>query len=101
MKDKMRIYGMEEQGQDRERDGGTGIRTELLEQLKEEEKIQRQEEYEQCVAHAVNEMSRLAAGKEWAAERDKVEKIMDTVQNMAFMEGYHYAIAVLEEGLIK
>ena len=38
--------------------------------------------------------------KEWTEVREMVEKNLDTVQNMAFMEGYKYAIAVLEEGIV-
>lgn len=84
--------------------GGSGrkeLRTELLEQLKEEEKVQRQEEYEQRLAQAVDEVSALVAEKGTPAVHEQVEKILDSVQNMAFQEGYHYAIAVLEDCLIK
>lgn len=101
MKEERGFYRLEGRETEMGRDGRKELRTELLEQLKEEEKVQRQEEYEQRLAQAVNEVSMLAAGKGGAAVCEQVEKIMDSVQNMSFQEGYHYAIAVLEECLIK
>lgn len=95
------FYRLEGWEREMGRDGRKELRTELLEQLKEEEKVQRQEEYEQRIAQAVNEVFRIAAGKGAPAVHEQVEKILDSVQNMAFQEGYHYAIAVLEECLIK
>ncbi len=66
----------------------------------EKEKAFRQEGYEEKVKEALEELSRLTGSKEWTEVREMVEKNLDTVQNMAFMEGYKYAIAVLEEGIV-
>ncbi len=95
------FYRLEGREREMGRDGRKELRTELLEQLKEEEKVQRQEEYEQRLAQAVDEVSALVAEKGTPAVHEQVEKILDSVQNMAFQEGYHYAIAVLEDCLIK
>ena len=101
MKEKRGFYRLGVRETEMGKNTRKGLRTELLEQLKEEEKAQRQEEYEQRLAQAVDEVSRLAAGEIGAAGREQVEKILDSIQNIAFQEGYHYAIAVLEECLIK
>ncbi|MEY8391862.1 hypothetical protein AALA98_10890 [Lachnospiraceae bacterium 45-W7] len=67
---------------------------------KEKEKTARQEEYEEKIKEALEELSRLTMCKEWTEAREKVEENLNAVQNMAFMEGYLYAIAVLEESLV-
>ena len=69
MKEERGFYRLEGRETEMGRDGRKELRTELLEQLKEEEKVQRQEEYEQRLAQAVNEVSMLAAGKGGAASR--------------------------------
>lgn len=60
---------------------------------------QRQEEYEKELENVVEELSGLVPDTESAQIRVRVKEIMDTVQDMAFMEGYIYAIKVLEETL--
>ena len=49
---------------------------------------------------AVQKVSRLAANGQSGQIEEEVEGILDKVQNLAFMDGYQYAIAVLEEGLM-
>lgn len=58
---------------------------------------QRQEEYEKELENAVEELSKLVPDMKSAQIRVRVKEIMDTVQDMAFMEGYIYAITILEE----
>lgn len=60
---------------------------------------QRQEEYENMLEKAVEELAGFATDTQSAQIREKVKEIMDSAQNAAFMEGYIYAIAVLEETL--
>ncbi|MCI9083403.1 MAG: hypothetical protein HFI70_14200 [Lachnospiraceae bacterium] len=81
-------------------DAGRNIREEVFRQIREREKTQRQDEYEDKVKETVKELSRLITLKEWTEAQGTVEKILEPIQNMAFMEGYMYAIAVLEEGLV-
>lgn len=65
-----------------------------------QKKEQSWEEYEKEMQNAVQSISQLAAGRQWKQIEGKVEEILDKVQNIAFMDGYQYAIAVLEEGLL-
>lgn len=65
-----------------------------------QEKEHRNEAYENKVQEAVQELSRLAANGRSGKLEEQVEGILDKVQNLAFMDGYHYALAVLEEGLM-
>lgn len=60
---------------------------------------QRQEEYEKELENAVEELSKLVSDMKSAQIRVRVKEIMDTVQDKAFMEGYIYAITILEETL--
>ena len=75
------------------------MREKMLEQLKEEEREQRHEVYEEKLEDAVKEISQHVLGERWKEIEERVENIMDMVQKMAFTEGYIYAIATLEEGL--
>lgn len=75
------------------------LREEIFRQMKEEEKEQRQDRYEKELEEAAEELSHLTGSKEWMQVRERAEKIVDRVENIAFMEGYRYAIAVLEETL--
>ena len=61
---------------------------------------QREDEYEREMQKAVQKVSRLAANGQSGQIEEEVEGIVDKVQNLAFMDGYQYAIAVLEEGLM-
>ncbi len=61
---------------------------------------QREDEYEREMQKAVQKVSRLAANGQSGQIEEEVEGILDKVQNLAFMDGYQYAIAVLEEGLM-
>lgn len=60
----------------------------------------KQDEYEKKIQEAVQKISRLAESGQSEQIEDKVEGILDKVQNLAFVDGYKYAIAVLEEGLM-
>lgn len=60
----------------------------------------RRDEYEKEIQKAVQNITRLAAGGQREKADGKVEEILDRVQNLAFMDGYQYAISVLEEGLM-
>lgn len=61
---------------------------------------QSQDEYEKKIEEAVQRVSRLAEHGQSGQIEDEVEAILDKVQNLAFMDGYQYAMAVLKEGLI-
>ncbi len=68
--------------------------------LKELEKEQRQEEYEKQVVQGIEKLLGFTVEAEQEAMKQKIETFIDRLQNMAFMEGYRYAIAVLEESLV-
>lgn len=72
---------------------------EALVQLKEDERERRQDKYEEGKRDAVEEILWLAANGQQAEFQERAEKIVDEVERMAYMEGYIYAIAVLEETL--
>ncbi len=59
-----------------------------------------QDDYEKKIQEAVQKVSRLAEHGQSGQIEDEVEEILDKVQILAFMDGYQYAIAVLEEGLM-
>lgn len=67
--------------------------------LKELEKEQRQEEYEKQVVQGIEKLLGFIAKPEQEAMKQKIETLIDRLHNIAFMEGYRYAIAILEEGL--
>lgn len=60
----------------------------------------RQSEYEEGMQNAIEQLTKLVAGEEWEEIQGRVEEIVESVQNMAFMEGYLYAISILEEGIV-
>lgn len=62
-------------------------------------KEQSEDEYEREMQKAVQKVSRLAASGQSGQIEKEVEGILDKVQNLAFMDGYQYAITVLAEGL--
>lgn len=68
------------------------------EKLREKEKWQ--DEYEKKVENAVEELFSVATDRGKTQIKEKVEGIVNEVENIAFMNGYKYAIAVLEEGLM-
>ena len=97
--------------QELERKKENGNRKELekaLCALKELEKEQRQEEYEKQVVQGIEKLLGFTveaehhhrSEAEQEAMKQKIETFIDRLQNMAFMEGYRYAIAVLEESLV-
>ena len=67
---------------------------------KQLEKEQRQEEYEEQLLQETEELHRLAVEMRQMEMGQKIEELIDKVQNMAFMEGYRYAIAILEESMV-
>lgn len=67
---------------------------------KQLEKEQRQEEYEEKLLQETEELHRLAVEMRQMEMGKKIEELIDKVQNMAFMEGYRYAIAILEESMV-
>ncbi len=76
------------------------IQKQVFQRVREKDRLQRQEEYEKKLKEAVEELTRLIVSREWTESKEKVEAIIDSVEDVAFMEGYIYAIAVLEEGLV-
>ena len=64
------------------------------------ERGRRQSEYEEGMQNAIEQLTKLVAGDEWEEIQGRVEAIVESVQNMAFMEGYLYAISILEEGIV-
>lgn len=84
--------------------GKEGINRKELEKAlqagKQLEKEQRQEEYEEQLLQETEELHRLAVEMRQMEMGQKIEELIDKVQNMAFMEGYRYAIAILEESMV-
>jgi beta-phosphoglucomutase-like phosphatase (HAD superfamily) len=70
---------------------------EVLQLLKEAKNEQRQKEYEKQEEKAIAELIGLAS--ESGTIREKVEKIVEQMQNIGYMEGYLYAIRMLEESV--
>lgn len=60
---------------------------------------QRQEQYGKEQMKAMEELNGLVAEMGSPQVNEKVKDIMDNAQNTAFMEGYTYAITVLEQML--
>ncbi len=71
-----------------------------LQVLKELEKQQRQEEYEVQITKMAEELLSFTARQGKKEIRERTERILDKVQSMAFMEGYQYAVAILEESMV-
>lgn len=84
--------------------GGRDISPQKLEKalqvLKELEKQQRQEEYEVQITKMAEELLSFTARQGKKEIRERTERILDKVQSMAFMEGYQYAVAILEESMV-
>ncbi len=70
--------------------------------LKELKKRQCREEHETQITELEEELFSFTAGHVQGQNeiRERTEKILDKVQNMAFMEGYQYAVAILEESML-
>lgn len=69
-------------------------------QEKKFERGRRQGEYEERMQNSIEQLTKLVSGEEWEEIQGRVEEIVESVQNMAFMEGYLYAISILEEGIV-
>lgn len=85
---------------------GTGeiSRKEIMEALKmfkQKEREQRQEEYEQQLNYETAVLLTLRMEQNQAKVKENVENILEKLQNMAFLDGFRYAINILEESVIQ
>lgn len=85
---------------------GTGeiSRKEIMEALKmfkQKEREQRQEEYEEQLNYETAVLLTLRMEQNQAKVKENVENILEKLQNMAFLDGFRYAINILEESVIK
>lgn len=81
---------------------GQGWGRDALAFLKEEKVLQRegrQWEYEAYLELELKQMLHFVPEREWEEVEKKMEGIMEKVQDMAFMEGYRYAVAILNESM--
>lgn len=85
---------------------GTGeiSRKEIMEALKmfkQKEREQRQEEYEEQLNYETEALLTLRMEQNQAKVKENVENILEKLQNMAFLDGFRYAISILEESVIQ
>ncbi len=85
---------------------GTGeiSRKEIMEALKmfkQKEREQRQEEYEEQLNYETAVLLTLRMEQNQAKVKENVENILEKLQNMAFLDGFRYAISILEESVIQ
>ncbi len=85
---------------------GTGeiSRKEIMEALKmfkQKEREQRQEEYEEQLNYETAVLLTLRMEQNQAKVKENVENILEKLQNMAFLDGFRYAINILEESVIQ
>ena len=85
---------------------GTGeiSRKEMMEALKmfkQKEREQRQEEYEEQLNYETAVLLTLRMEQNQAKVKENVENILEKLQNMAFLDGFRYAINILEESVIQ
>lgn len=59
----------------------------------------REWEYGAYLEHELKQMLHFVPEQEWKEVEKKMEGLMEKVQNMAFMEGYRYAVAILNESM--
>ena len=84
---------------------GTGeiSRKEIMEALKmfkQKEREQRQEEYEEQLNYETAVLLTLRMEQNQAKVKENVENILEKLQNMAFLDGFRYAIRMLEESIV-
>ena len=60
----------------------------------------KQEEYEVWIGQAIEELVGFMEMEKWGELEKKLDEVLDKIQNMAFMEGYLYAITMLQDGII-
>lgn len=85
---------------------GTGeiSRKEIMEALKmfkQKEREQRQEEYEEQLNYETEALLTLRMEQNQEKVKENVENILEKLQNMAFLDGFRYAISILEESVIQ
>lgn len=85
---------------------GTGeiSRKEIMEALKmfkQKEREQRQEEYEEQLNYETEALLTLRMEQNQEKVKENVENILEKLQNMAFLDGFRYAINILEESVIQ
>lgn len=85
---------------------GTGeiSRKEIMEALKmfkQKEREQRQEEYEEQLNYETAVLLTLRMEQNQEKVKENVENILEKLQNMAFLDGFRYAINILEESVIQ
>lgn len=71
-----------------------------LELLKQKEREQRQEDYEEQLNYETAVLLTLSMEQNQVKMKEKVENILEKLQNMAFMDGFRYAIGILENSII-
>ncbi len=72
---------------------------EALKMFKQKEREQRQEEYEGQLNYETEALLMLKMEQNRAKMKEDVENILDKIQRMAFMDGFRYAIRMLEESI--
>lgn len=71
-----------------------------LEMFKQKEREQRQEEYEEQLNYETAVLLTLKMEQNHVKIKENVENILEKLQNMAFMDGFRYAIRMLEESIV-
>ena len=74
---------------------------EALKMIKQKEREQRQEEYEQQLNYETAVLLTLRMEQNQEKVKENVENILEKLQNMAFLDGFRYAINILEESVIQ
>lgn len=74
---------------------------EALKMIKQKEREQRQEEYEEQLNYETAVLLTLRMEQNQEKVKENVENILEKLQNMAFLDGFRYAINILEESVIQ
>lgn len=74
---------------------------EALKMFKQKEREQRQEEYEEQLNYETEALLTLRMEQNQEKVKENVENILEKLQNMAFLDGFRYAISILEESVIQ
>lgn len=75
--------------------------TTALKMFKQKEREQRQEEYEEQLNYETAVLLTLRMEQNQTKVKENVENILEKLQNMAFLDGFRYAISILEESVIQ
>lgn len=70
-----------------------------LELFKQKEREQQQEDYEEQLNCETAALLALSMEQNQVKMEEKVENILEKIQNMAFKDGFRYAIGMLEESV--